>query len=157
MRVHDPAQARKVLRVSRRGAAELGGLLTYGREKQLYHAVESQVLLGHGGPQLNPLAEESVSGFSHPDAPNWAFGDLAGSQCDLALARLFSGDVDGAATAIRPVLDLPASHRNNGIIVSTMRVRHALTADPTRTAVAARDLRAEIEAFPAYRPALPRG
>ncbi|MGW2911273.1 hypothetical protein ACWC9X_12585 [Streptomyces asoensis] len=136
---------------------ELGGLLTYAREKQLYYEVESQVLLGNGGPQLIALAEEAVSGFSNPDAPTWAFGDLAGSQCDLALARLVSGDVDGAADALRPVLDLPASHRNNGIIVSAMRVRHALTGGPTRTSVVARDLRAEIEAFPASRPALPRG
>ncbi|MFG2386688.1 hypothetical protein [Streptomyces avermitilis] len=96
-------------------------------------------------------------GFSNPDAPSWAFGDLAGSQCDLALVRLFSGDVEGAAAAIRPVLDLPASHRNNGIIVSAMRVRNSLMAGPIRTAVSARDLRAEIEAFPARRPALPRG
>ncbi|MET8031061.1 hypothetical protein [Streptomyces avermitilis] len=136
---------------------ELGGLFTYAREKQLYYAVESEALLGHGGPQLAALAEEAVLGFSNPDAPSWAFGDLAGSQCDLALVRLFSGDVEGAAAAIRPVLDLPASHRNNGIIVSAMRVRNSLTAGPIRTAVSARDLRAEIEAFPASRPALPRG
>ncbi|GGW13475.1 hypothetical protein GCM10010501_17190 [Streptomyces libani subsp. rufus] len=57
-------------------------------------------------------------GFSDPTSPTWAFDDLAGAQCDLALVRLFGGDVDGAAEAIRPVLDLPASHRNNGIIVS---------------------------------------
>ncbi|WP_281156709.1 hypothetical protein [Streptomyces sp. HYC2] len=96
-------------------------------------------------------------GFSDPDAPSWAFGDLAGAQCDLALVRLFSGDVEGTADAIRPVLDLPASHRNNGIIVSAMRVRHALTSSPARSAVAAKDLRAEIEAFPTSRPALPHG
>ena len=136
---------------------ELGGLFTYAREKQLYYAVESEALLGHGGPQLAALAEEAVLGFSNPDAPSWAFGDLAGSQCDLALVRLFSGDVAGTPSAIRPVLDLPASHRNNGIIVCAMRVRNSLTAGPVRTAVFARDLRAEIEAFPASRPALPRG
>ncbi|MFH8805529.1 hypothetical protein ACH4F6_39315 [Streptomyces sp. NPDC017936] len=95
-----------------------------------------------------------MSGISGPD---WAFGDLAGSQCDLALVRLHSADVDGAAAAMRPVLDLPSTHRSNGIIVSTMHVRSALTAGPARTAVAARDLRAEIEAFPVSRPALPRG
>ncbi|MGW0956045.1 hypothetical protein [Streptomyces sp. NPDC002545] len=55
------------------------------------------------------------------------------------------------------MLDLPASHRNNGIFVSAMRVRHALTSSPARSAVAAKDLRAEIEAFPTSRPALPRG
>ncbi|GGX69101.1 hypothetical protein GCM10010358_24350 [Streptomyces minutiscleroticus] len=135
----------------------LGGLFTYAPEKQLYYTVESEALLGHGNPQLAAQAEQAVQDFSDPSAPNWAFGDLAGSQCDLALIRLFSGDVDGAAEAIRPVLDLPTSHRNNGIVVSALRVRHALMSSPAHTAAAARDLRAEIEAFPVSRPALPRG
>ncbi|MFF0066998.1 hypothetical protein ACFYRC_36945 [Streptomyces sp. NPDC005279] len=136
---------------------QLGGLFTYAPEKQLYYSVEAEALLRHGDAQLVAQAEHAVQGFSDPSSPNWAFGDLAGSQCDLALIRLFSGDVDGAADAIRPVLNLPVSHRNNGIIVSAMRVRNALMSGSARTAVTARDLRAEIEAFPASRPALPRG
>jgi hypothetical protein len=136
---------------------ELGGLFHYARPKQLYYTVEAQTLLGHGSAQLAAQAEEAVQGFSDPNDPDWAFGDLAGSQCDLALVRLYSNDVEGAAEAIRPVLDLPASHRNNGIIVSALRVRHTLTTGSVRTALAARDLRAEIEAFPPSRPALPRG
>ncbi|MEV6590963.1 hypothetical protein [Streptomyces acidicola] len=135
----------------------LGGLFTYAPEKQLYYEVESETLLGHGGAQLAAQAEQAVQGYSDPTSENWAFGDLAGSQCDLALVRLFNGDVDGTAEAIRPVLDLPATHRNNGIVVSALRVRHALMSNPAHTAVVARDLRAEIEAFPSSRPALPRG
>ncbi|MEU1693524.1 hypothetical protein ABZ590_19135 [Streptomyces hirsutus] len=136
---------------------ELGGLFTYAPEKQLYYTVEAETLLGHGGAQLAAQAEQAVQGFSDPSAPTWAFGDLAGSQCDLALIRLFGGDLDGAAEAIRPVLDLSASHRNAGIVMSAMRVRHALMSSPAQGAVVARDLRAEIEAFPASRPALPHG
>ncbi|MEV0530073.1 hypothetical protein AB0I66_42375 [Streptomyces sp. NPDC050439] len=135
---------------------ELGGLFTYAREKQLYYTVEASTLLGQGGEQLLAQAEEAVRGFSDPNAPNWAFGDLAGAQCDLALVRLFGGDVEGAAEAMRPVLDLSASYRNNGIIVSAIRVRDSLATGPARTAAAARDLCAEIEAFPTSRPALPR-
>ncbi|MER6531327.1 hypothetical protein [Streptomyces sp. NPDC001508] len=135
---------------------QLGGLFTYAPEKQLYYAVESEALLGHGDAQLAAQAEQAVLGFSDPSSPNWAFGDLAGSQCDLALIRLLGGDIEGTADAIRPVLNLPSSHRNNGIVVSALRVRRALMASPARTAVVARDLRAEIEAFPASRPALPR-
>lgn len=44
--------------------------------------------------------------FSDPEFPGWAFGDLAGSQCNLALVRLFADNRDGAAEAVRPVLDL---------------------------------------------------
>ncbi|MGW6062729.1 hypothetical protein [Streptomyces sp. NPDC055189] len=118
---------------------------------------DRDVLLGQLCEPLIAQAEEAVLGFSDPSAPSWAFGDLAGTRCDLALVRLFGGDVEGAAEAMRPVLDLPASHRNSGIIVSALRVRNSLTTGPSRTAVAARDLCAEIEAFPASRPALPRG
>lgn len=135
----------------------LGGLFTYAPEKQLYYVVESGALLGHGDTQLAAKAERAVREFSDRGSPNWAFGDLAGSQCDLALIRLSGGDVEGAADAIRPVLDLPVSHRNNGIVVSALRVRQELMVSPTRTAAAARDLRGEIEAFPVSRPALPRG
>ncbi|MGW3952720.1 hypothetical protein ACWEKM_17735 [Streptomyces sp. NPDC004752] len=135
----------------------LGGLFTYPQEKQSYYAVESEALLGHGDAQLVAQAEQAVLGFSDPESPNWAFGDLAGSQCDLAMIRLFNGDVDGTAEAIRPVLDLPASHRNNGIVVSALRVRQTITHSPAHNSAAARDLRAEIEAFPTSRPALPRG
>jgi hypothetical protein len=134
----------------------LGGLFTYSQEKQLYYLVEAEALLGHGDAALATQAELAVQGFSDPDAPSWAFGDLAGSQCDLALVRLNGGDIEGAAAAIRPVLDLPSSHRNNGIVVSAQRVRRALTSDQVRTAIAARDLREEIEVYPPTRPALPR-
>ncbi|ARF53180.1 hypothetical protein B1H19_02430 [Streptomyces gilvosporeus] len=135
----------------------LGGLLTYPVNKQQYYAVESEVLLGHGNSQLAAQAQEAVGGFSNPDDPTWAFGDLAGSQCNLALVRLHAGDLDGAADAIRPVFDLSASLRNNGIVVSAARVRHALTGGPVRDAILARDLREEIALFePARRPALPR-
>ncbi|GHF21807.1 hypothetical protein GCM10018789_59780 [Streptomyces werraensis] len=68
----------------------LGGLFTYAPEKQLYYAVEAEAVLGHGGAQLAQQAkkaEQAVQGFSDPTAPNWAFGDLASSQCNLALVR----------------------------------------------------------------------
>jgi hypothetical protein len=157
VRVANETAANRRERVVHDDLDHLGGLFTYAPEKQLYYGVEAETLLGHGDDRLAAQAEEAVRGFSDPTAPNWAFGDLAGAQCDLALVRLFSGDVDGAAAAIRPVLDLPASHRNNGIIVSAWRVRQALMGGPARTSIAAQDLRAEIEAFPTNRPALPRG
>lgn len=134
----------------------LGGLLTYPEVKQLYYTVEAEVLLGHGDAQIAAQAEEAVRGFSNPDDPAWAFGDQAGSHCNLALVRLYAGDLDGAAAAIRPVLDLPPALRNNGIVVSAERVRAALARGPVRDAIVARDLRTEIEMYEPPRPALPR-
>ncbi|MFC5804523.1 hypothetical protein [Streptomyces formicae] len=134
----------------------LGGIFTYPEIKQRYYTVEAAVLLGHGDARVASAAEDAVQGFSDPSDPDWAFGDQAGAQCNLALVRLYGDDLDGAAEAVRPVLDLAPSHRNNGIVVSTDRVRAALTRGPVRDAVVARDLRAEIEMYQPARPALPR-
>ncbi|MFE9687647.1 hypothetical protein [Streptomyces sp. NPDC006285] len=129
----------------------LGGLFTYSKPKQLYYTVEAEALLGNGDPRLASQAEEAVHAFSDPSTPFWAFGDLAGAQCNLALIRLHDGHLDGAAEAIRPVLELPVTHRNNGIVVSVQRVRHALSSGPVRTAIQARSLREEIEIYPPQR------
>ncbi|MYV95310.1 hypothetical protein GT350_34660 [Streptomyces sp. SID1034] len=134
----------------------LGGLFTYPVIKQNYYAVETEVLLGHGDARIAEQAEQAVRDFSNRQDPGWAFGDLAGSQCNLALVRLFAGDLDGTAEAIRPVLELTPSHRNNGIVVSAGRVRAGLGHSDARDAVVARNLSTEIAMFRPSRPALPR-
>ncbi|MEU9190324.1 hypothetical protein AB0D14_38560 [Streptomyces sp. NPDC048484] len=136
---------------------ELGGLLTYSAVKQSYYSVEAEALLGHASAGLTAQAEQAVQGFRSPEDPNWAFGDLAGAQCNQALILLNAGEVDGAAQAIRPVLDLPSSFRNGGIVVSAQRVRQALMTSPARTAVTARTLREEIAVYAPRRAALPAG
>ena len=65
----------------------------------------------------------------------------------LALARLYTGDLDGAAEAVQPVLDLHPSQRNAGIIGSVQRVRASLMRGLVRDAVTARELREEIAVF----------
>ncbi|MFE5117829.1 hypothetical protein [Streptomyces sp. NPDC056669] len=131
----------------------LGGNFLFPQVKQAYYEVEACVLLGDGNAHLVARAEEAVHGFSDPNDPYWAFGDLAGTQSDLALARLSTGDLDGAVEAVQPVLDLPPNQRNAGIIGSVQRVRSSLMRGMVRDAAAARELRAEIEVF-SSRPAL---
>jgi hypothetical protein len=133
---------------------DLGGLLTFPSQKQLYYAVESHVLLGHGDARTTAQAEKAAEVFSDPGSPHWAFGDQAGAQCNLALIRLHGDDLEGGADAIRPVLDLPPIQRNRGIVVSAQRVHGALTREPVRTALLARDLREEIALYAPSRPAL---
>ncbi|MGH3773963.1 MAG: IS66 family transposase [Pseudonocardiaceae bacterium] len=64
----------------------------------------------------------------------------------LALARVCQGHVDGAAEALRPVLDLPPSQRINKIVTAVQRVRTALSAvtEPGRDAI---DLAGAIEGW----------
>ncbi|MDX3488295.1 hypothetical protein [Streptomyces sp. ID05-18] len=140
---------------------ELGGLLTFPAEKELYYRVETEVLLGQGaaGTAMSSAAEQAVAAFTDPDAPFWAFGDEAGARCNLAVVRLHDDEVDGAADALRPVLDLRPAQRNRGIVVSAQRVHRALAHSPARASLLARELREEIAQFsPAAPPtaALPR-
>ncbi|WP_405548113.1 hypothetical protein OG215_35940 [Streptomyces globisporus] len=141
--------------------AELGGLLTFPVEKELYYRVETQVLLGQGatGTATGEAAEQAVAAFSDPDAPFWAFGDEAGARCNLAVVRLHDDELDGTVDALRPVLDLPPAQRNRGIVVSAQRVHRALGHSLARTSHLARELREEIAQYaPATPPAtaLPR-
>ncbi|MFE0631237.1 hypothetical protein ACFW3D_30320 [Streptomyces sp. NPDC058864] len=130
-----------------------GGHFTFPTIRQDYYAVEARVLLGQGNAELVRSAESAVRGFANHGDPNWAFGDEAGARTNLALARLYLDDLDGAAEAVHPVLDLPAAQRNAPIISSVERVRTSLTCGPVRDAATARELREEITAF-ASRPAL---
>ncbi|MEW1721880.1 hypothetical protein [Streptomyces sp. NPDC093109] len=128
---------------------EMGGNFIFPTCRQDYYEVEATVLLGHSStdPGLVSRAEQAVQGLSNPNDPYWAFGDEAGAQSNLALARLYSGDLEGATTAVQPVLDLPPAQRNAGIIGSVDRVRVSLTRGPVRDSMAARNLREEISMF----------
>ncbi|AUA12493.1 hypothetical protein CFP59_04635 [Streptomyces malaysiensis subsp. malaysiensis] len=124
-----------------------GGDFYFPQAKQAYYDVEACVLLGDGSSNLVRRAEEAVRSYSDSGAPHWAFGDQAGTHADLALARLCTGDLDGAVEAVQPVLDLPPSQRNAGIIGSVQRVRTSLMRGMVRDARAAKELREEIAAF----------
>ncbi|WP_239481909.1 hypothetical protein [Streptomyces sp. CS014] len=138
---------------------ELGGLLNFPAEKELYYRVETEVLLGHGTAATAPDAERAVQAFTDRTAPHWAFGDEAGARCNLAMIRLNTDELEGAADALRPVLDLPRAQRNRGIVVSAQRVNHTLARTPARSALLARDLGEELTQFSPAAPAptmLPR-
>ncbi len=134
----------------------LGGLFTFPRIRQDYYDVEAHVLLGHGDAQLLRRATQAADGSNDPDHTNWSFGPAAGARTNLALARLYTGDLDGAAEAVRPVLDLPADQHNAGIIHSARRVRTALLQPAFLDVPLARELREEIETFSRPTLALPR-
>ncbi|MET8677115.1 hypothetical protein ABZW18_05815 [Streptomyces sp. NPDC004647] len=125
----------------------IGGILTFPNPRHLYYVAEAEVLLGQHSAQVERNAEEAVRAYETASQDEWAFGDEAGARTNLALSRIGSGELSGAAEAIRPVLDLPPAQRNHGIIVSVRRVQDALTGSETRTAQLSKDLRAEIEVF----------
>ena len=86
-----------------------------------------------------------MTAYEDTSSPEWAFGDAAGSRCDLAVARIGLGEIEGARDAIAPVLELPAEQRIRGIISSVQHVHNALRRPELPPA--GRDLQEEIEVF----------
>lgn len=124
---------------------EMGGIATFSRPRQLYFAADALVWLPDESATAEDYAGRAVDAYSDPADPHWAFGDAAGSHAALAIARIGRGQIDGAADALAPVLDLPAEQRINGIVHSVNRVHRALSQLPT--SANARDLQECIESY----------
>ena len=124
---------------------ELGGICTFSRVRQLYYTADALAWLPTEAGQAQDYAAQAVTAYQDTSSPEWAFGDAAGSRCDLAVARIALGEVEGARDAIAPVLELPAEQRIRGIISSVQHVHRALRRPELPTA--GRDLQEEIEVF----------
>jgi hypothetical protein len=124
---------------------QLGGLCTFGRSRQLYYAADALAWLPDEAAAAERYAAEAVDAYRDPARPEWAFGDQAGSQSDLAMARIARGELAGAAEAVESVLELPVDRRMNGIVASVTRVHRALRASPR--SAEARELQERIETF----------
>jgi hypothetical protein len=105
---------------------------TKGSEAQGITELEEAVSLYDQGPG----AEEHHSFVGKP---------LAGTR--LAVARLYSGALDGAVQALEPVWALPPAQRVSSVTAYLRRVREELTAPAFRDSPQARDLGDRIEEF----------
>jgi hypothetical protein len=126
---------------------EIGGICTFTRPRQLYYAADALSWLPSEAEAAEGYSGQAVDAYADPSAADWAFGDSAGSSADLAVARIYRGELDGAAAAIAPVLDLPAERRIRGIITSTQHVQDALRRAGRSGDPAAADLEEQIEIF----------
>jgi hypothetical protein len=128
---------------------EMGGIGTFSRSRQLYFAADAMVWLPEVSSGESAAAEDfarrAVDAYSDRSGPHWAFGDAAGSHTALAIARIRREEIDGAADALTPVLDLPTGQRINGIVHSVNRVHRALSHVPT--SVTTRELQEQIEYY----------
>jgi hypothetical protein len=106
---------------------ELGGICTFNQPRTLYYAADALAWLPDEAGAAERYSTQAVNAYADPHDPNWAFGDQAGSHADLAIARIAARDLDGAAEAVAPVLDLPTDQRINGIVHSVRRVHQAVT------------------------------
>ncbi len=124
---------------------ELGGICRFNRPRQLYYTADALAWLPAEAGQAQDYAAQAVVAYEDTSSPEWAFGDAAGSRCDLAVARITLGEVEGARDAIAPVLELPAEQRIRGIVSSVQHVHTALRRPELPPA--GRDLQEEIEVF----------
>ncbi len=130
-------------------------MCTFSRPRQLYYAADA--LAWGGGPEAphtERLATEALDAYDVAPAAERAFGDEAGTRCDLAVARVFTGEIEGAAEAVAPVLALPPAQRIHGIVTSAEHVQRALLQVESPSPVVA-DLRGALENYTAARLTLP--
>jgi len=125
----------------------IGGLLTFPQAKQHYYAAGAYVFLEGEESRAQREAQASIELYESGDTQVRSFSDEAGAHAELALARVRTGELDGARDALAPVLDLPPERRIGGIVASAGRVHDALRTRSYATSPLARDLRGEIEAF----------
>ncbi|MGQ0778503.1 MAG: hypothetical protein ACT4NY_29520 [Pseudonocardiales bacterium] len=101
--------------------------LTFGRPRQLYLAADA---LAWGGrttaSETERLALDALNAYMDSAPEHRAFGMEAGARSALAIARVFQGEIEGAAEALTPVFELPPTKRILGIVASVEHVRNAL-------------------------------
>lgn len=124
---------------------EFGGMAVFTRPRQLYYAADALAWLPGQSQAAKDYATQAVEAYADPTGQDWAFGDQAGSHCDLAVARIHSGELDGAAEAVGQVLSLPVEQRIGGVIKSVKHVHRALGNAPASDITT--DLQEQIEAF----------
>lgn len=124
---------------------ELGGICSFSRTRALYYAADALAWLPAEAEAAERYSTLAVEAYRDTDGPDWAFGDQAGSHCDLAVARVARRQLDGASETLRPVLDLPPERRINGVIHSVQRVSKAIV--HAGLAAEGHDLLDEIETF----------
>jgi tetratricopeptide (TPR) repeat protein len=91
--------------------------------------------------------EQAISLYEQaPGGQHW-FGGKALASTDLAIVRLRSGALDGAVSALEPVLILTPSQRVSTLTSRLARVRNELAAPVFRGSPQARDLGDQIEEF----------
>lgn len=126
---------------------QMGGIATFTRSRQLYYSAEALAWLPTEAETAETYSGQAVDAYADESAADWAFGDAAGSRASLAIARIYRGELDGAADAIGPVLDLPPEQRIRGIISSAQHVHDALARSGRTGDSASADLEEQIEVF----------
>lgn len=125
---------------------ELGGLLTFPEAKRQYYLGGTFALVGqHEAARAH--ATRAVDLYLSGPVEARSYGDEALARLDITRACVLAGDLDGAAAALGPVLDLPQARRIRQLDMSMAATVTALTAGPSARDARARVLGDRIESY----------
>ena len=127
----------------------LGGLFTFPQAKRFYYAGSSLIWLPgrHDSEVAEKEAEEAIRLWQEGRPDERSHPDELLAHVYLATARLQQGEVDGAAIALRPVLDIPPERRISWHRRRLDRVAEILDSDHYRNSSSVQSTKEEIEEF----------
>lgn len=128
---------------------EVGGEFVFSRATQHYLAGSAIMEIPDGQAEAVSELEQATELYATGPGPGEDYSHHCQmiAHVDLATARLRSGHLDGAALALAPVLELPASRRIDSIPQRLTRVRGELARPRYQGSPQARDLDERIEEF----------
>jgi hypothetical protein len=106
-------------------SAGIGGEFAFGRARAEACAAAAWLDLGRGREALGAARSALATLISEPLARR-SQSQVSGVQIDMATAYLLSGELDGSAEALRPVLAQPAALRNVSLTGRLARTRTIL-------------------------------
>ncbi len=126
---------------------EVGGQLLFTEPKHQYYAAAALTGLTSEPQQAEERAAAAVAAYETASDEIKSFSDEIGARAELAIARLQSGQLDGAHEAVAPVLAVGSEFRIGGVVPTVARV-HRQLADPAfgNDGMVA-ELRDELETF----------
>ncbi|WP_328766018.1 DNA-binding protein [Streptomyces sp. NBC_00286] len=150
----DTESAREALRLSLQAESGsrddlhdgVGGEFGFSPER-LAMSSSSTALLIHDGDQAERSARRALDRISQKPQASRSPHVLGGAAADLAVARLLSNDVEGAADALTPLWDIPGDQRVTGVLVRTGQIQHFLAQPAYRRSTLPRELRDRVEDF----------
>lgn len=126
------------------GSDAIGGLFSFGPARYANYAASAHLALGEHAAAIadtdRALAEFEVD-------PGYGFGTIAQVHIARCLTFAASGDLDGAATAVRPVLDLPPQRRLATLTGRLKPLARSLGDPKLRSSTVAAPLRQELIEF----------
>jgi len=104
----------------------LGGALRFPPSKMAYYLGSTHRLLGEYD-HAQQWALQAISAYESGPATERSYGDEALARADVAIGRIYSGELDGAKEILTPVLRLPSAQRIQPIADGLRAVDTALS------------------------------